>query len=42
MITGDIAFLGIKFRKRFRVGNSGVENDDGLSRQIFRCGRFDA
>src|SRR4029077_20869995 len=37
MIISDPAFLGIKFRERFRVGNSGVKNNDGLSRQIFRC-----
>src|SRR5438552_15290821 len=37
MIISDSTFLGIKFRKRFWIGKSGVENDDGLSRQIVRC-----
>ena len=37
MIISDPAFPGIKFPERFGVGNGGVKNDDGLSRQIFRC-----
>ena len=37
MIISDPAFLGIKLRERFRVGNSSVENDDSFSREIFRC-----
>jgi hypothetical protein len=39
MIISDPAFLGIKFRERFGVGNGGVKNNDGLCGQIFRCVR---
>jgi len=41
MIISDPAFPGIKFRERFGVGNSGIKNNDGLSRQIFRCSSVD-
>src|SRR5205807_10166075 len=37
MIISDRAFPGIKFRERFGVGNGRVKNNNGLSRQIFRC-----
>src|SRR6266496_2327619 len=34
VIISDCTFVGIKFRERFRIGNGGVKNNDGLSRQI--------
>jgi hypothetical protein len=37
MIISNRAFPSIKFRERFGVGNGGVKNNNGLSRQIFRC-----
>jgi hypothetical protein len=41
MIISNPAFPGIKFRERFGVGNGGVKNNDGLSRQIFGCSSVD-